>query len=105
MKDHQLGKQSASGGPNLIWKIYEAKNKTTNENVSLFVKDFFLLNLILIFVFFFLLKVFDRKTIEKLPKNTQKMIWETLKRDVYFLLFNVLKIKLVCKNREQILLV
>jgi hypothetical protein len=33
-------KSSASGGPDLLWAIYDAKSKLANESVSLWVSGF-----------------------------------------------------------------
>lgn len=34
---HIEEKSCASGGPEMLWSIYDAKSKATNENVSLWV--------------------------------------------------------------------
>jgi hypothetical protein len=36
--EHDVGEQVASGGPGNLWKIYDARRKSTRERVSLFVR-------------------------------------------------------------------
>lgn len=39
LKDHELGIQEASAGPNCSWKIFNATRKNTKEHVSLWFFD------------------------------------------------------------------
>ncbi|KAF7490449.1 SCY1-like protein 2 [Sarcoptes scabiei] len=60
-REYELIKQIGSGGPGLIFKIYEATKKSTKENVSLW--------------------IFEKKT-EKLSKKEKEILFETIRHGV-----------------------
>ncbi|KAL9955264.1 hypothetical protein ACROYT_G036562 [Oculina patagonica] len=59
-KDFDVGKHVASFGPNLAWKIYEGKKKTTGQEVSLV--------------------VFEKKLLDKVDKRDRDIVMETMKK-------------------------
>lgn len=59
-KDFEVGKQVASFGPNLAWKIYEGKKRTTGQEVSLV--------------------VLEKRLLDKVDKRDREIIIETMKK-------------------------
>lgn len=59
-KDFDVGKHVASFGPNLAWKIYEGKKKTTGQEVSLV--------------------VFEKRLLDKVDKRDRDLVMETMKK-------------------------
>lgn len=59
-KDFDVGKHVASFGPNLAWKIYEGKKRTTGQEVSLV--------------------VFEKRLLDKVDKRERDFVMETMKK-------------------------
>lgn len=59
-KDFDVGKHVASFGPNLAWKIYEGKKRTTGQEVSLV--------------------VLEKKLLDKVDKRDRDIVMETMKK-------------------------
>lgn len=59
-KDFDVGRHVASFGPNLAWKIYEGKKRTTGQEVSLV--------------------VLEKKLLDKVDKRDREIIMETMKK-------------------------
>ncbi|XP_074638590.1 SCY1-like protein 2 [Acropora palmata] len=59
-KDFEVGKQVASFGPNLAWRIYEGRKRTTGQEVSLV--------------------VFEKRLLDKVDKRDREVIMETMKK-------------------------
>ncbi|CAH1785559.1 unnamed protein product, partial [Owenia fusiformis] len=60
--EFDIGQHVASGGPGLLWRIYNGIKRTTKQEVSVF--------------------VFEKKTIEKYSRKDKDIIIETLKKGV-----------------------
>ncbi|CAC5369632.1 SCYL2 [Mytilus coruscus] len=61
-KDFDVLNHIASGGPGLVWKIYNAIKKTTKQEAAVF--------------------VFEKKLLEKYSRRDKELIVETLKKGI-----------------------
>ncbi|XP_031557688.1 SCY1-like protein 2 [Actinia tenebrosa] len=59
-KDYEVGKHVASFGPNLCWKIFDGKRKSTGQEVSLV--------------------VFEKKTLDSIDKHDRPAVLEVMKK-------------------------
>lgn len=61
-REYEVGRQIASAGPGLVWKVYQASKRSTKQEASVF--------------------VLDKKVLDKYPKPIRDCIIECLKKGI-----------------------